>query len=105
MGRIKTFFLLVALLSAISAHRSQASQENGELHIVASFYPAYIMALNVVKDVPGVSVSNLTPPMTGCLHDYALTTNDMKKLADDWLPKPTILHLWPNQQFAVRHSR
>jgi group II intron reverse transcriptase/maturase len=30
---------------------------------------------------------------------------DMKRLADDWLPKPTVLHLWPNQRFAVRHSR
>ena len=30
---------------------------------------------------------------------------DMKKLADHWLPKPAILHLWPNQRFAVRHSR
>lgn len=30
---------------------------------------------------------------------------DMRKLADQWLPKPTILHPWPNQRFAVRHSR
>ena len=25
------------------------------------------------------------------------------RLADDWLPKPTILHPWPQQRFAVRH--
>jgi RNA-directed DNA polymerase len=30
---------------------------------------------------------------------------DMRKLADEWLPKPSILHPWPNQRFAVRHSR
>ena len=30
---------------------------------------------------------------------------NMKKLADDWLPKPSILFPWPNQRFAVRHSR
>jgi group II intron reverse transcriptase/maturase len=30
---------------------------------------------------------------------------DMRKLADEWLPQPSILHLWPNQRFAVRHSR
>jgi RNA-directed DNA polymerase len=29
----------------------------------------------------------------------------MEKLADDWLPKPRILHPWPNQRFAVRHPR
>jgi hypothetical protein len=26
-------------------------------------------------------------------------------LADDWLPKPRILHPWPNQRFAVKHPR
>jgi RNA-directed DNA polymerase len=29
----------------------------------------------------------------------------MDKLAGDWLPKPHILHRWPNQRFAVRHPR
>jgi hypothetical protein len=29
----------------------------------------------------------------------------MEKLADEWLPKPKILHPWPQQRFAVRHSR
>jgi hypothetical protein len=29
----------------------------------------------------------------------------MRELADDWLPKPKILHPWPNQRFAVIHLR
>ena len=29
----------------------------------------------------------------------------IKKLADDWLPKPRILHPWPNQRFAVQYPR
>jgi len=29
----------------------------------------------------------------------------MTKLANDWLPKPRILHPWPNQRFAVKHPR
>ena len=29
----------------------------------------------------------------------------MKRLIDDWLPKPRILHPWPDQRFAVKHSR
>jgi group II intron reverse transcriptase/maturase len=29
----------------------------------------------------------------------------MRELADDWLPKPKILHPWPNQRFAVTHLR
>jgi len=35
----------------------------------------------------------------------ALTWDRMVKLADDWLPKPRILHPWPNQRFAVTHPR
>ena len=35
----------------------------------------------------------------------ALTWTRMTKLADDWLPKPRILHPWPNQRFAVKHPR
>ena len=27
------------------------------------------------------------------------------QIADDWLPKPRILHPWPNQRFAVKHPR
>src|SRR5450432_1267078 len=34
-----------------------------------------------------------------------LTWARMAKLADDWLPKPRILHPWPDQRFAVRHPR
>ena len=34
-----------------------------------------------------------------------LTWARMEKLADNWLPKPRILHPWPNQRFAVRHPR
>ena len=34
-----------------------------------------------------------------------LTWARMAKLADDWLPKPRILHPWPNQRFAVRRPR
>lgn len=29
----------------------------------------------------------------------------IKKLADDWLPKPRILHPWPSIRFAVKHPR
>ena len=35
----------------------------------------------------------------------ALTWARITRLADDWLPKPRIVHPWPNQRFAVRHPR
>jgi RNA-directed DNA polymerase len=33
------------------------------------------------------------------------TWDRLKRLADDWLPKPTPLHPWPEQRFAVTHPR
>ena len=33
------------------------------------------------------------------------TWTRMTKLADDWLPKPLILHPWPSNRFAVTHPR
>ncbi|MDD4663324.1 MAG: metal ABC transporter substrate-binding protein [Caldisericia bacterium] len=52
--------------------------EKTQFTILTSFYPIYVHALNVAKNVEGVQVVNLTSPQTGCLHDYTLTTNDMK---------------------------
>ncbi|MBU6298153.1 MAG: group II intron reverse transcriptase/maturase [Alphaproteobacteria bacterium] len=33
------------------------------------------------------------------------TWKRITRLVNDWLPKPVILHPWPNQRFAVRHPR
>jgi len=74
--------LSILFMVCFSVSAGVAASEAKEIKIVASFYPMYIMAKNVTRDVPGVSVQNLTPPLTGCLHDYTVTTNDMKKLAD-----------------------
>jgi len=48
--------------------------------IAASFYPMYILTLNVAKDIPNVNVIDMTKPTAGCLHDYAATPEDMRNL-------------------------
>jgi RNA-directed DNA polymerase len=35
----------------------------------------------------------------------AMTVERMKKLSDDWLPMPRILHPWPIARFAVKYPR
>ena len=40
----------------------------------------YIATANITKGVEGVQLTNMTKPQTGCLHDYQLTTDDMKTL-------------------------
>lgn len=68
--------ILVLLVSGCSGGKS----DDGKLKIVTSFYPIYLETINIVGDTEGVEVINLTEPQTGCLHDYQLTTEDMKTL-------------------------
>ncbi|MCL6646213.1 MAG: metal ABC transporter substrate-binding protein [Dehalococcoidia bacterium] len=42
----------------------------------------YITTINIVGDVPGIRVVSMTGPVTGCLHDYQLTPDDVKRLSD-----------------------
>ena len=38
-------------------------------------------------------------------HKAEMTWERMRKLVNDWLPRPRVLHPWPSQRFAVRHPR
>ena len=73
MKKLLTLLLALMLLALPAA----ASAET----VVASFYPIYIFALNLLDGVEGVEVTTLAEPGTGCLHDYQLQTGDMKALA------------------------
>ena len=53
--------------------------EDGKVHIVTSFYPIYIMTLNITDGIENVEVSNMTSEFSGCIHDYTLKTQDLKK--------------------------
>lgn len=76
--------LLVASLGLTTIYVSctQQPQEDEKLHIVTSFYPMYIAAMNVVGDTEGVELTNLSEPQTGCLHDFQLTPADMQLLSE-----------------------
>lgn len=75
----KVLALLVALSMMFIACACSASA--GQVQVMTSFYPLYIFALNVFDGVDGVTVSCMTTPSTGCLHDYQLLASDMMKLA------------------------
>lgn len=68
--------LSLCLISCGGEHK-----KTQHIKIVTSFYPVYISALNVVDGVDNVEVVNLTNGRVGCLHDYQLTTENMKMLA------------------------
>lgn len=53
--------------------------------VTASFFPVYLMARNLTDGIEGLEVHSLTAPDTGCLHDYQLSTGDLKALEDSKL--------------------
>ncbi|MCF0128427.1 MAG: zinc ABC transporter substrate-binding protein, partial [Pseudobutyrivibrio sp.] len=57
------------------------SADSQEFTVVTSCSPVYVACLNLCEGVEGVTVTNLSQPTTGCLHEYQLTTADMKALA------------------------
>ena len=59
----------------------QQEQEEGRKSIAATFYPLYAIALNLVKDVPDLSLSCLIQPQDGCLRSYSLSEWDYLILA------------------------
>lgn len=76
---------ILAIVAAISVGEVMlfsvdSKKREGTVTIVTSFYPMYIAALNIVDGVQGVELINLTENQTGCLHDYQITSKDMKKL-------------------------
>lgn len=74
--------LIVAIaLTMLYTGITEDKKDKTQFTIVTSFYPMYVAAANVIGDVKGVTLKNLSEPQTGCLHDYQLTTEDMKLLS------------------------
>lgn len=73
-------FLAGTGLTWIYVSRQTDSSPECNFTIITSFYPMYIAAENIVGDSE-VELMNLSEPTTGCMHDYQLTTQDMKKLS------------------------
>lgn len=68
-------------LTMLYTGTTEDKKDKTQFTIVTSFYPMYVAAANVIGDVKGVTLKNLSEPQTGCLHDYQLTTEDMKLLS------------------------
>lgn len=75
--------LLLLTGCGVSGNRTGAASGTSAgdgLHIVTSFFPVYVAVINVTYDIPGITVTNMTEPQTGCLHDYTLRPKDLKLL-------------------------
>ena len=80
MKKIIPFLCIVFLLFGCSAKKEVEQADS--IQVVTSFYPIYIFAINVAENSPAIKITNMSQPQTGCLHDYQLTTKDMKLLSN-----------------------
>ncbi|MBO6179780.1 MAG: zinc ABC transporter substrate-binding protein [Selenomonadaceae bacterium] len=82
MKKIIRFTLALTLVftTLFTSACGDVAKKDVKFKIVASFYPMYITALNLTDGIDGVEVVNLTNGRVGCLHDYQLTTGNMKTL-------------------------
>ena len=77
-------FCIVALIIFLcikNASRNEGQvQDNNNFKIVTSFYPVYIITENITKGATNIELSNMAELNGGCLHDYTLSTSDVKKV-------------------------
>ena len=79
MKKVIALFLTLLYFMTVSAAGPALAAD--QLNIVASFYPIYILAMNVFDGIESVSLTCMTAPDTGCLHDYQLLASDMMTLS------------------------
>lgn len=85
---IRYGFLLIVLrvflccLPLWSGQSVRAETNDPGIKIVTSFYPVYITTLNIAGGIPGVTLTSMTQPLTGCLHAYQLTPADIAGLSE-----------------------
>ena len=50
--------------------------------VTASFFPIYLFTANLLDGTEDIELHSLAQPQTGCLHDYQLSSGDLKTLSD-----------------------
>ena len=75
--------ILITVIAVLNINRNKnVEQDDGITKIVTSFYPMYIIAENLVDGANNVELENMADVNVGCLHDYTLKTEDIKKVED-----------------------
>lgn len=72
--------IVLVLSLAILTGCEKNNEDKNKYKVVTSFYPVYIMTLNITDGANNVEISNMTDTNVGCLHNYTLQTQDLKKV-------------------------
>lgn len=72
--------IVVLIIGIIIANfNKKIEKKDNDFKILTSFYPIYIMTLNITEGAKNIKVDNMAESNTGCIHDYTLNTADLKK--------------------------
>ncbi len=80
MKKIILVVLVLMLVGLLLVLPNPQKEENSKFKIVTSFYPMYTIAKSLSAGIENVEVENMASNNIGCLHDYTLTTSDLKKI-------------------------
>lgn len=78
---VLSIILISLLLPCCLAQSSNAEKAQDDHLVIASFYPIFIFAENILDGIDGFTLKCLSAPSTGCLHDYQLLAGDMEMLS------------------------
>lgn len=81
LSKITAGLLAAVLLLCTLSGCVRRTAEKPSFRVMTSFYPVYIMAVNITNGIDGVQVSDMAGQQTGCLHDYQLQSSDMQALS------------------------
>ncbi|MBP3284850.1 MAG: zinc ABC transporter substrate-binding protein [Clostridia bacterium] len=74
------YIVLLFVLLCTGCRGNTSVSEEASFDIVTSFYPVYIFTRNITEGIPDVNVYNITENQAGCIHDYQLSTANMKQI-------------------------
>lgn len=93
--------LIISIFLLTGCAKTEVKSDN--FKIVTSFYPMYIITKNVTDGANNIQLVNMTEQNTGCIHDYTLTANDMKKIenADIFIQNGLGLEIFMDKIFTI----
>ncbi|WP_319587091.1 metal ABC transporter substrate-binding protein [uncultured Desulfobulbus sp.] len=77
---LRLCLVFLGCCSVVLLRQTEASAEK-TLTVLASTFPLYQITRNITAGASGIEVDLMIPAQMGCPHDYALTPQDMRKLA------------------------
>ncbi len=85
LKNILILLIIIALigtiyLTCLILDKTHSEKGTTKRIILTSFYPVYVMTLNLMDGTDAFEVENMTDNISTCIHDYTLSTKDLKKL-------------------------